>query len=102
MIRLAGLQDVDSIMALEKEDIIHPWEKSAIEDLINNPNQVALVYVDDSDCPLGYVGAMLIVGEAEIGNVCVSSKARRQGIANKLLAALDEYLVSHNTYKVFL
>lgn len=102
MIRIATTDDVDIIMALEKEDIVHPWERNAIEELITNPNQVAIVYADDNNQPLGYVGAVLIVGEAEIGNVCVSSRARRQGIADKLLKALDEYLISHDTYKVFL
>lgn len=100
MIREATLNDVDAIMALEAEDIAHPWERDAIANLITNSTQVALVY--ESDEVVGYVGAVLIVGEAEIGNVCVSSKVRRQGIAQALLSELDEYLKSHDTYKVFL
>ena len=100
MIREATLSDVHAIMALEAEDIAHPWEEDAIANLITSDTQVALVHEDGE--VLGYVGAVLIVGEAEIGNVCVSSKARRQGIAQKLLIELDEYLKAHDTYKVFL
>ena len=47
LIRAAELSDIPSIMELEQGSIAHPWTKSALEDLIKDPNKICCVGESD-------------------------------------------------------
>ena len=99
-IRPAVIGDVDSIMAVEKTGISHPWDKESIEAVINDDNKICIVAVEDSLA--GYIYASFVLDEAEIGNICIVPELRGQGVGRKLLAALIEDLKSKGITTIFL
>lgn len=101
MIRRASISDVPDIMVLEKECLPHPWDKTAIDDLMTLDRHMALIAVDDGKA-VGYIGFSWVLDECEIGNICVSRSFRRRGIASSLLARTESELAALGVRKIFL
>ena len=96
-IRIATVEDVDTIMSLEEMCMPHPWVRDEIESLVSSENKMALVI---GDC--GYVGVSWVLDEAEIGNICVRADMRRMGFARALLLKLIDELKKLNMAQLFL
>ena len=99
-IRPAVYGDVESIMAVEKTGISHPWDKESIESVINDDNKICIVAVDES--LIGYIYASFVLDEAEIGNICIVPECRGQGVGRSLIDAMLSDLKSRGVCKVFL
>ena len=84
----AAADDLTQIVALEEQCFSLPHTldqlRYELEDDLHD-----LFVVKDRQEVLGYVGLSHILDEGYISNVAVAGKARRQGIADTLLAKLD-------------
>ena len=94
-------KEIDGISLLEKECFSAPWSKASLESELENENAVFLAAVDE-DSVLGYVGCILVCGEASVTNVAVLKSARRQKIGSLLIEALISKLKEKGAESVFL
>lgn len=81
---------ISALAAIEAACFAAPWSAAALAEELDNPHAVFLVAVE-GDRVLGYVGMHHLLDEGFIANVAVAPDARRQGVARRLLAALDAY-----------
>ena len=82
---------VASIAALERKCFSDPWSEAAIAPELENPLSLWLV-AEQGDAVLGYVGSQSVPPEADMMNIAVAPEARRQGIAEALVHALEAAL----------
>lgn len=101
IIELMREKYVEQVAAIEKEVFSLPWSANSFIDAINNDNAAYLIARED-DIILGYIGAWCVAGEAEITNVCVAPKYRKQGVAKELLKSFIEMARKDNTDIFFL
>ena len=101
IVRTAVPQDTESILALEQECMPHPWDIKDIAALTEDDKKIAIAAEEDGVL-IGYVGASFIFDEAEIGNICVTSSRRRQGVAGVLFERLYKELQSKGVKTIFL
>lgn len=92
---------VPQIAELEKLCFSDPWNEASVASELDNPLSLWLVALD-GDRVAGYVGSQSVMGEADMMNVAVHPDYRRQGIAERLIAALIERLRSNEVYCLLL
>ena len=92
---------VPQIAELEKLCFSDPWNEVSVASELENPLSLWLVALD-GDRVAGYVGSQSVMGEADMMNVAVHPDYRRQGIAERLIAALIERLRSNEVYCLLL
>lgn len=95
-------EDVDKITVLEAEGIKHPWGRNEIRDLVLSDAKISLTAKTKDGEITGYLGASFILDEAEMGNICVSGRYRREGIASKLMDELKRRLREKGVKTLFL
>lgn len=77
--------DADRIAKIESECFgAAAWSKTSVVDFIKNQYSHVVAAVVDEQI-VGYAGAFIICGEAEISNVAVLPDYRRRGIAAAML-----------------
>ncbi len=80
------LADLDDVCAIETELFPIPWSRQAFEaDLKRSPPTLALVALERGRV-VGYIIGWIIEDEFHIGNIAVTGKRQRQGIAKRILA----------------
>ena len=90
-------QDVAQIAQIEKQCFSLPWTESCVRNELTNPLSMWLVAAVDDEVA-GYIGSQTVLGEADIMNIAVSPKHRRQGIGKKLLMELEDRLRTNDVY----
>lgn len=95
-------EDVNKVSILEAEGIAHPWTLDELRDLVNNDKKVGVVARTAEGEVVGYCGASFVIDEAEVGNLCVAGKYRREGIAKKVMAGVFERLKEKGVKTLFL
>ena len=95
-------EDVNKVSILEAEGIAHPWTLDELKDLVTNDKKVAVVARTNEGEVVGYCGASFVMDEAEVGNLCVAGKYRREGIAKKVMAGVFERLKKEGVKTLFL
>lgn len=88
IIRTPEKTDAEAIAQIEKECFgVNAWSRTSIDDFIENEYSHVVAAVLDGEI-VGYAGAFVICGEAEITNVAVSPRYRRRGIAERMMDKL--------------
>lgn len=87
---------VAPIAALEQQCFSDPWSEAAIAPELENPLSLWLV-AEQGDTVLGYIGSQSVPPEADMMNLAVAPEARRQGIAEALVHALEAALREKGT-----
>lgn len=100
-VSLAGKNDIADIVRLETECMPHPWDRSSIEALTEDPLKFALI-AREGDVAEGYIGISFVADEAEVGNVCTAVSARRKGVAASLFMKTFEMLREKGVTVLFL
>ena len=77
--------DADEVAAVERECFSVPWSRESFWSEAANENTLYLTATIDGKI-VGYMGAWLLQGEAQITNIAVSPEYRRQGIGEKILS----------------
>ncbi len=103
MIEIVFMQEIHvaEIGALEKECFSLPWSENSIRSELTNPLSLWLVAVDNGKVA-GYIGSQSVMGEADMMNVAVSTRYRRQGVGRKLVEALVAALAERGVYALTL
>ncbi len=79
------LQDLDTIVQIERESFTAPWSEQAFRtELTHNHFARYMVMEQDGDI-FGYGGMWLIVDEAHVTNIAVRAPHRGKGLGEKLL-----------------
>lgn len=85
--------------ALHADGFEDPWDSDAIIRLLDVPGGFGILAFtpgdlakNRDDIPLGFVLIQTMLDEAEINTIVVAKKARKQGVARKLLSAVFDRL----------
>jgi len=90
IIRKMTEEDIDQVLEIEKESFKTPWSREAFV-LELEKNQLARYIVAEKEGKvIGYGGLWLILDEAHITNIAVSSQYRGQGIGKLIMEGLIE------------
>lgn len=81
------LYHIDSVLKISEESFPVSWSKESYINEVKNPLAHYLVATLNNQV-IGFVGAWIVVGEANITNIAVSKNFRRQGIANLLMDSI--------------
>ncbi len=82
---------VAAIAQIEKLCFSDPWSEKSIATELNSRLSYWLVALKDG-APVGYIGSQSVLGESDMMNVAVHPDHRRAGIAESLVAALEQGL----------
>lgn len=87
-IRMADVQDTDTIAELEQICFTVPWTRESILHELEE-NNMALYFIAEVDgTPVGYGGMWIIVDEGHIINIAVLPQFRGRHIASLIMAVL--------------
>ena len=92
---------VPQIASIEEATFSLPWDADSILAELDNPLALWLVVVEDEKV-LGYVGSQTVFEDADILNVAVLPAARRRGIAEALMTALESRLSERGAERITL
>ena len=87
MIRKMTMDDLDTVVEIEKECFSVPWSKQGFMDALQKTDAYYIVAVTD-DRVVGYCGAYGVCDEADINQVAVTGKYRRSGIGERMVRQL--------------
>ena len=88
MIELVPLQlkYCEDVEKIAKECLPEHWSLAGIQDVLRYDNNIFYIAKDiERGSVIGFVGTMVIVDEAELLNIAVTSAYRKQGIGQQLL-----------------
>ncbi len=77
-------KDIKSVAELEKQCFSQPWSENSLKESLESKSYYFLV-AEEVDEVIGYMGITIILEEADVTNIAVNSKYRRQGIAETLI-----------------
>lgn len=86
-IREMTMDDIEQVAALEAENFSAPWGATGFFSFLIRQD-VLLLVAEEEEKIIGYCGAVTVLDEGDITNVCVSADARRRGIASALIREL--------------
>ena len=88
-LRPMSVNDLKAVAALEAEVFAPshhtPWSEQVFADDLAEPGHIWWVAHDEGQL-IGYAGAVMAGGDAQVSNVAVAEGRRREGIAGRLLA----------------
>lgn len=73
---------------IEKLCFSMPWTTDQLRSQLHDAQHECIAALDRDGNVLGYVGMMCVLDEGYISNVAVHPRARRQGLADKLISQL--------------
>lgn len=101
-IRRMTLQDVDSVMAVERRSFTAPWSRQAfMTELIDNQFARYIVAMYDGRL-IGYAGVWLIIDEGHVTNVAVDPDYRGLHLGEALMEALISICVANHAKRMTL
>ncbi len=77
------------IQGIEQQSFSVPWTEQMLRMQLSPDSHVFLT-AQAEDGVIGYIGMMYVLDEGYISNVAVHPRFRRRGVADALLAALEE------------
>lgn len=80
-------EDIDGVVAIEKESFVTPWSKEALSMELKNNMAMYIVARYDGKV-VGYGGFWTIIDEAHITNIAVKKDFRGNGIGETILSSL--------------
>ena len=94
--------DLEFIMSLERSSLALPWPAESVLRLLEpDPSESSFAFACVAPS-MGYVGVTGVLDEAEIGNLVVDEKYRRQGIGYALMEYAFEELRRRKVLSIFL
>ena len=90
IVRPMVMTDVDGVMAVEHDSFLTPWSRSAFEEELAQNRLARYIVAEENGAIVGYAGTWLVINEAHVTNVAVSSQRRREGIGRLLMQKLME------------
>ena len=100
-IRLMSLDDLPEVMEIERENFSVPWSEQSFCDMMTSDHALFLV-AESEGANLGYAGAVYAGDQADVTNIAVSDRNKRQGIGRMLLKELIAAIRERGVHEVFL
>lgn len=100
-IREMTLEDLDQVMAIEKENFSVPWTENGFFSFLIRQDTLFLVAEDETGIA-GYCGIVMAPDEGDITNVSVAGNRRRQGIGAGLVRELIRRAGEAGVTKIYL
>ena len=97
LIRLMAEDDISDIVELEQLSFASPWSADSFRQELTNPLAFYLVW-ELNHKVVGYCGAWVLLGEAQITNVAIHPEYQRQGAGRRLLQSFLEKLKEKECY----
>ena len=89
VIRRMSLEDLDGVLALEREVYPEPWSAAIFQDELSRGNRRYLAAEDDEGLA-GYGGLMIIDEDAHVTTLAVAARARQQKLGTRIMLELVE------------
>jgi ribosomal-protein-alanine N-acetyltransferase len=86
--RLMNLNDIDTIVDIERECFTAPWSAEAFRNELNHNLFAKYMIMEQDGVILGYGGMWLIIDEAHITNIAIREKYRGLGYGKELLGEM--------------
>lgn len=86
-LRPGRFEDLAALWSIESRAHAFPWSKPLLADSLDKP-EASLVAEDGEAQALGYAVFSVVADEAELFNIAVEPKRRRQGIGHFLLRGM--------------
>ena len=101
MIRAAGLRDLDTLESIEQASFgTDAWSAAQLREELQDA-RIVLVHVDEFGVQ-GYASIRLFVPDAELMRIGVGLGSRRQGVATRLLEAVEDAARSRGVDRMLL
>jgi len=101
VIRLATIDDLDSVFELDQEFECDKYSKDMISDILSNPNSITLVAIVNDEI-VSYCTFDTVLDEASLIKIVVTKNYRGSGIGYKLLEKSKVTLESNEVKSVYL
>ncbi len=102
-LRRARVEDLPSILAIERVSFTDPWARSSFAPLLEQPRVYFAVALDrTTGVILGYTVASFVLDEAELANLAVDPEVRGRGVGTALLEGALDAAESRGTRAMFL
>lgn len=99
IIREMTENDIDGVLAVEREAFSTPWSERLFYDELKNPHTVYYV-CEKNDEILGYGGVWHVLDEGQITNIAVKKAYRGQGVGTMLLNKITDYAKAQDLSKI--
>ncbi len=100
LLRKAKKEDILSLCSLENECFSCPWSERAFSESMDGSSVFFLC--EQGGSVLGYIGAVFVLDECSITNICTKKEARGRGIGTSLLEALEGECNRRGAKEIFL
>ena len=100
-IREATENDIDGIFLIENSSFTVPWSREMIEETFEN-KYTKVFAAEDGEELVGYASIGLMVPDAELLSIAVSSDRRREGIGEMLFDSIKAYADKKDVSDIFL
>lgn len=101
LIRSMRLADLPSVMDIELECFTMPWSEATFRGLLRRTD-ADLFAAEAEGRLIGYAAFWSVLDQGELGNVSVTSRWRRKGIANRLIRAVLQRARERGVREVYL
>ena len=93
--------DLSRVMQIELECFTMPWSEATFRGLLRRSDADLIVAETDGQV-VGYAAFWSVLDQGELGNVSVTAKWRRQGIANRLIRVILNRAFDRSVREVYL
>ncbi len=88
IIRKMSIDDLDSVMEIERSAFLQPWLRRGFENELTNNNFARYFVIYRGTELLGYGGIWIVIDECHLTTLAVTGKERGKGIGSLLMQAL--------------
>lgn len=92
IIRRMTLEDLDSVVAIERATFPTPWSKESFQQELTRNVAARYLVAEKNGQVIGYGGAWVILDESHITNIAIAQAHRGLGYGRQLTQALMQYL----------
>lgn len=101
IVRELKVEDSAAVAEMEQQIFSDPWSEKSVMETVQQKQSVCFA-AEKAGHILGYLLVYHAADEAEIARIAVQKEARRQGVAGKLMLALENYCEEHQIVRLLL
>ncbi len=101
VVRELKVEDLAAVAEMEQQIFSDPWSEKSVMETVQQKQSVCFA-AEKAGHILGYLLVYHVADEAEIARIAVQKEARRQGVAGKLMLALENYCEEHQIVRLLL